>query len=82
MEEQSGESGIYSQVGDRTDVQNAELFVLTYGSVVAQLCKDTDDANEVNKPKPNRAFLQRPATLNRSIGRRGAASALFSYSCL
>jgi trafficking protein particle complex subunit 3 len=23
--------------------------VLTYGSVVAQLCKDTDDANEVNK---------------------------------
>jgi len=28
---------------------NSELFVLTYGSVVAQLCKDTDDANEVNK---------------------------------
>lgn len=23
--------------------------MLTYGSVVAQLCKDTDDANEVNK---------------------------------
>lgn len=22
---------------------------MTYGSVVAQLCKDTDDANEVNK---------------------------------
>ena len=31
------------------DLQNAELFVLTYGSVVAQLCKDTDDANAVNK---------------------------------
>ena len=30
-------------------MKNAELFVLTYGSVVAQLCKDTDDANEVNK---------------------------------
>lgn len=23
--------------------------MLTYGSVVAQLCKDTDDANAVNK---------------------------------
>jgi hypothetical protein len=30
-------------------IQNAELFVLTYGSVVAQLCKDTDDSTQVNK---------------------------------
>jgi hypothetical protein len=29
--------------------QNAELFVLTYGSIVAQLCKDTEDAGQINK---------------------------------
>ncbi|GAO51053.1 transport protein particle subunit [Saitoella complicata NRRL Y-17804] len=28
---------------------NAELFTLTYGSIVAQLCKDCDDYAEVNK---------------------------------
>ncbi|EPS43171.1 hypothetical protein H072_2834 [Dactylellina haptotyla CBS 200.50] len=34
----------------RTDKINAELVTLTYGSVVAQLCKDLDgDYNEVNK---------------------------------
>ena len=34
---------------NHANIQNAELFVLTYGSVVAQLCKDTDDSNQVNK---------------------------------
>ncbi len=29
--------------------QNAELFTLTYGAVVAQLVKDYEDATEVNE---------------------------------
>lgn len=29
-------------------VQNAELFTLTYGSIVLQLIKDYEDINEVN----------------------------------
>jgi hypothetical protein len=28
--------------------QNAELFTLTYGSIVTQLIKDYEDINEVN----------------------------------
>jgi hypothetical protein len=43
------EKVVFLQYVVRTNSLNAELFVLTYGSVVAQLCKDTDDANEVNK---------------------------------
>jgi len=30
-------------------MQNAELFTLTYGAVVAQLLKDLEDYSEVNK---------------------------------
>ncbi len=30
-------------------MQNAELFTLTYGSIVAQLVKDYEDYQEVNK---------------------------------
>ena len=33
----------------RVDKVNAELFVLTYGSIVAQLCNDCDEYVEVNK---------------------------------
>ncbi|KAJ3059920.1 transport protein particle 22 kDa subunit [Podochytrium sp. JEL0797] len=33
---------------NRTDKINAELFTLTYGSMVAQLVKDYEDYNEVN----------------------------------
>jgi trafficking protein particle complex subunit 3 len=43
------EKVVFLQFVVLTNSLNAELFVLTYGSVVAQLCKDTDDANEVNK---------------------------------
>ena len=49
LEEQSGKSGVSNCCKFGADLENAELFVLTYGSLVAQLCKDTDDANEVNK---------------------------------
>jgi len=45
----------------KADQLNAELFVLTYGSVVAQLCKDTADANEVNK-QLDKMYL--PSSLN------------------
>lgn len=31
------------------ELQNAELFTLTYGAVVAQLVKDYEDATEVNE---------------------------------
>ena len=31
------------------NIQNAELFALTYGSLVAQLIKDTEDYEQVNK---------------------------------
>lgn len=33
----------------RVDKVNAELFVLTYGSIVAQLCNDCDEYVEVNR---------------------------------
>jgi len=33
----------------KTEKINAELFSLTYGSVVTQLIKDYEDYNEVNK---------------------------------
>lgn len=49
VEEQSGKSGVSHSCKFGANMENAELFVLTYGSLVAQLCKDTDDANEVNK---------------------------------
>ncbi|RIA92217.1 putative TRAPP complex component Bet3 [Glomus cerebriforme] len=44
----------YKQIGDevwknRVEKINAELFTLTYGSVVAQLVKDYEDYQEVNK---------------------------------
>ena len=29
--------------------QNAELFILTYGSIVAQLCNEFEEYAEVNK---------------------------------
>ena len=33
----------------RVDKINAELFILTYGSIVAQLCTDCEEYSEVNK---------------------------------
>ncbi|KTW32199.1 TRAPP complex core subunit BET3 [Pneumocystis jirovecii RU7] len=33
----------------KSEKVNAELFVLTYGSIVAQLCKEYDDYAQVNK---------------------------------
>eukprot|EP01103_Thecamoeba_quadrilineata_P018788 TRINITY_DN7364_c0_g1_i1.p1 TRINITY_DN7364_c0_g1~~TRINITY_DN7364_c0_g1_i1.p1 ORF type:complete len:210 (-),score=48.61 TRINITY_DN7364_c0_g1_i1:150-779(-) len=37
------------QAYSRAEKINAELFTLTYGSIVAQLMKDYEDVNEVNK---------------------------------
>lgn len=39
--------------------------MLTYGSVVAQLCKDTDDANEVNKQLDRMLLLLRQKLIYR-----------------
>lgn len=33
----------------RVEKVNAELFVLTYGSIVHQLCNDCEEYSEVNK---------------------------------
>lgn len=33
----------------RVDKVNAELFVLTYGSIVAQLCNDCEEYADVNR---------------------------------
>jgi len=40
---------IGEEVSKRVDKVNAELIVLLYGSIVAQLVKDYDDYTEVNK---------------------------------
>ena len=64
MEEQSRESGTVS-LYSMCWCKNAELFVLTYGSVVAQLCKDTDDANEVNKQLDRMLLLLRQKLIYR-----------------
>jgi Transport protein particle (TRAPP) component len=49
----------------QSNKQNAELFVLTYGSVVAQLCKDTEDASQINKQ------LDKMSSLHFVLTRRG-----------
>lgn len=45
----------------RVDKVNAELFVLTYGSIVAQLCNDCDEYLEVNKQLDKMYFSFRRA---------------------
>ncbi|EMR09906.1 hypothetical protein PNEG_01666 [Pneumocystis murina B123] len=40
----------------KTEKVNAELFVLTYGSIVAQLCKEYDDYAQVNKELDNMGY--------------------------
>jgi hypothetical protein len=55
------------------DVQNAELFTLTYGAIVRQLLTDLEEVEEVNKqldqmyappssPSPVHAFLTSSAS--------------------
>ena len=40
---------VFSLTGCMLTFQNTELFTLTYGSLVAQLVKDFDSDDEVNK---------------------------------
>lgn len=40
---------MYSVVGYFSVLQNSELFTLTYGALVTQLCKDYENDEEVNK---------------------------------
>lgn len=57
---------IAEETWKRVDKVNAELFVLTYGSIVAQLCNDCDEYAEVNK-QLDKMYVQDFQLLTRRI---------------
>ncbi len=58
---------------------NSELFTLTYGSLVAQLVKDYEDMEEVNKQLERMGYNIGQRLIDEYLAKSGAPACRFFY---